>query len=57
MLPAVNTYSGNELVCYNQFSVFVVGAGGFGGKRSSEKAKVSFLYASCFTKKGQYKKM
>uniref|UniRef100_A0A669E892 Hydroxysteroid (17-beta) dehydrogenase 4 n=1 Tax=Oreochromis niloticus TaxID=8128 RepID=A0A669E892_ORENI len=39
MLPAVNTYSGNELVCYNQFSVFVVGAGGFGGKRSSEKAK------------------
>uniref|UniRef100_A0A3Q3BKW8 Hydroxysteroid (17-beta) dehydrogenase 4 n=1 Tax=Haplochromis burtoni TaxID=8153 RepID=A0A3Q3BKW8_HAPBU len=39
VLPAVNTYSGNELVCYNQFSVFVVGAGGFGGKRSSEKAK------------------
>uniref|UniRef100_A0A3B4GMQ5 Peroxisomal multifunctional enzyme type 2 n=1 Tax=Pundamilia nyererei TaxID=303518 RepID=A0A3B4GMQ5_9CICH len=36
---SVNTYSGNELVCYNQFSVFVVGAGGFGGKRSSEKAK------------------
>uniref|UniRef100_A0AAX7TYU0 Peroxisomal multifunctional enzyme type 2 n=1 Tax=Astatotilapia calliptera TaxID=8154 RepID=A0AAX7TYU0_ASTCA len=46
VLPAVNTYSGNELVCYNQFSVFVVGAGGFGGKRSSEKAKVSFLYRS-----------
>uniref|UniRef100_A0AAX7UXW6 Peroxisomal multifunctional enzyme type 2 n=1 Tax=Astatotilapia calliptera TaxID=8154 RepID=A0AAX7UXW6_ASTCA len=43
ILLDVNTYSGNELVCYNQFSVFVVGAGGFGGKRSSEKAKVSFL--------------
>uniref|UniRef100_A0AAX7SYY9 Peroxisomal multifunctional enzyme type 2 n=1 Tax=Astatotilapia calliptera TaxID=8154 RepID=A0AAX7SYY9_ASTCA len=45
-LVYMNTYSGNELVCYNQFSVFVVGAGGFGGKRSSEKAKVSFLYRS-----------
>ncbi|GAA6223105.1 peroxisomal multifunctional enzyme type 2 [Lates japonicus] len=39
ILLDVNTYSGNELVCYNQFSVFVVGAGGFGGKRTSEKAK------------------
>uniref|UniRef100_A0A3B4YVV6 Hydroxysteroid 17-beta dehydrogenase 4 n=1 Tax=Stegastes partitus TaxID=144197 RepID=A0A3B4YVV6_9TELE len=38
----LNTYSGRELVCYNQFSVFVVGAGGFGGKRTSEKAKVRF---------------
>uniref|UniRef100_A0A3P9PHR3 Hydroxysteroid (17-beta) dehydrogenase 4 n=1 Tax=Poecilia reticulata TaxID=8081 RepID=A0A3P9PHR3_POERE len=37
---AVNTYNGDELVCYNQFSVFVVGAGRFGGKRSSDKAKV-----------------
>uniref|UniRef100_A0A7N6BSD2 Peroxisomal multifunctional enzyme type 2 n=1 Tax=Anabas testudineus TaxID=64144 RepID=A0A7N6BSD2_ANATE len=37
----VNTYNGNELVCYNQFSVFVVGAGGFGGRRTSEKAKTS----------------
>uniref|UniRef100_A0A665TJ56 Hydroxysteroid (17-beta) dehydrogenase 4 n=1 Tax=Echeneis naucrates TaxID=173247 RepID=A0A665TJ56_ECHNA len=36
----VNTYSRGELVCFNQFSVFVVGAGGFGGKRTSEKAKV-----------------
>ncbi|XP_008287375.1 peroxisomal multifunctional enzyme type 2 [Stegastes partitus] len=39
ILLDVNTYSGRELVCYNQFSVFVVGAGGFGGKRTSEKAK------------------
>ncbi|KAK2837801.1 hypothetical protein Q5P01_015013 [Channa striata] len=39
ILLDVNTYSGDELVCYNQFSVFVVGAGGFGGKRSSEKTK------------------
>ncbi|XP_061527961.1 peroxisomal multifunctional enzyme type 2 isoform X2 [Phycodurus eques] len=36
---SVNTYSGDELLCFNQFSVFVVGAGGFGGKRTSEKAK------------------
>lgn len=35
----VNTYSGQELVCFNQYSVFVVGAGGFGGKRTSDKAK------------------
>uniref|UniRef100_A0A8C7ZQJ1 Peroxisomal multifunctional enzyme type 2 n=1 Tax=Oryzias sinensis TaxID=183150 RepID=A0A8C7ZQJ1_9TELE len=35
----VNTYSGKELLCYNQFSVFVVGAGGFGVKRNSDKAK------------------
>ncbi|MBN3319569.1 DHB4 enzyme, partial [Atractosteus spatula] len=35
----VHTYNGKELLCYNQFSLFVVGAGGFGGKRTSEKAK------------------
>uniref|UniRef100_A0AAQ6AK25 Hydroxysteroid (17-beta) dehydrogenase 4 n=1 Tax=Amphiprion ocellaris TaxID=80972 RepID=A0AAQ6AK25_AMPOC len=40
ILLDVHTYSGGELVCYNQFSVFVVGAGGFGGKRTSEKASV-----------------
>lgn len=47
---AVNTYSGSELVCYNQFSVFVVGAGRFGGKRSSDKAKVcwSFVLDVCY---------
>ncbi|XP_047237409.1 peroxisomal multifunctional enzyme type 2 [Girardinichthys multiradiatus] len=39
ILLDVNTYNGVELVCYNQFSVFVVGAGRFGGKRSSDKAK------------------
>lgn len=26
-----------EKVCFNQISTFVVGAGGFGGKRSSDK--------------------
>ncbi|XP_060091536.1 peroxisomal multifunctional enzyme type 2 [Heteronotia binoei] len=41
ILLDVYTYSGKELLCYNQFSVFVVGAGGFDGKRSSEKAKVA----------------
>uniref|UniRef100_A0A8C7ZWG9 Peroxisomal multifunctional enzyme type 2 n=1 Tax=Oryzias sinensis TaxID=183150 RepID=A0A8C7ZWG9_9TELE len=39
ILLDVNTYSGKELLCYNQFSVFVVGAGGFGVKRNSDKAK------------------
>ncbi|KAM4809559.1 peroxisomal multifunctional enzyme type 2 [Rhinophrynus dorsalis] len=39
ILLDVHTYHGKDLVCYNQFSVFVVGAGGFGGKRSSSKAK------------------
>ncbi|XP_059360366.1 peroxisomal multifunctional enzyme type 2 isoform X1 [Carassius carassius] len=34
----VHTYSERELVCYNQFSLFIVGAGGFGGKRTSQKA-------------------
>ena len=29
-----------ELLSVNQFSTFIVGAGGFGGKRSSEHAKV-----------------
>ncbi|XP_044053836.1 peroxisomal multifunctional enzyme type 2 [Siniperca chuatsi] len=41
ILLDVNTYSGDELICYNQFSVFVVGAGWFGGRRTSEKAKAS----------------
>ncbi|KAG8130802.1 hypothetical protein E2320_017384 [Naja naja] len=41
LLLDVHTYHGKDLLCYNQFSVFVVGAGGFGGKRSSEKAKVT----------------
>ncbi|NXL52269.1 DHB4 enzyme, partial [Podilymbus podiceps] len=41
LLIDVNTYSGKDLVCYNQFSLFFIGAGGFGGKRTSEKAKVT----------------
>ncbi|XP_075457184.1 peroxisomal multifunctional enzyme type 2 [Ascaphus truei] len=41
ILLDVHTYSGKDLICYNQFSVFVVGAGGFGGKRSSTKAKAT----------------
>ncbi|XP_061116821.1 peroxisomal multifunctional enzyme type 2 [Conger conger] len=35
----VNTYNGEELLCFNQFTVFIVGYGGFGGKRTSDKAK------------------
>ncbi|KAL1268924.1 hypothetical protein QQF64_031213 [Cirrhinus molitorella] len=38
ILLDVHTYSGRELLCYNQFSVFIVGSGGFGGKRTSQKA-------------------
>ncbi|NWH63168.1 DHB4 enzyme, partial [Geococcyx californianus] len=41
LLLDVNTYCGQDLVCYNQFGLFFVGAGGFGGKRTSEKAKVT----------------
>lgn len=41
ILLDVNTYDGDELICYNQFSIFVVGAGGFGGRRTSDKAKPS----------------
>uniref|UniRef100_A0A3Q2LE65 Peroxisomal multifunctional enzyme type 2 n=1 Tax=Equus caballus TaxID=9796 RepID=A0A3Q2LE65_HORSE len=37
----VYSYSGNELLCYNQFSLFLVGSGGFGGKRTSDKMKVA----------------
>ncbi|KAF5905312.1 peroxisomal multifunctional enzyme type 2, partial [Clarias magur] len=38
ILLDVYTYNKQELVCYNQFSLFIVGAGGFGGKRTSDKA-------------------
>uniref|UniRef100_A0AC11E1Q9 Hydroxysteroid 17-beta dehydrogenase 4 n=1 Tax=Ovis aries TaxID=9940 RepID=A0AC11E1Q9_SHEEP len=41
MPRTVYTYSGEELICYNQFSIFVVGSGGFSGKRTSDKAKVA----------------
>ncbi|XP_067885997.1 peroxisomal multifunctional enzyme type 2 isoform X1 [Heterodontus francisci] len=40
ILLDVHTYNERDLVCYNQFSIFVVGAGGFGGKRTSDKVKV-----------------
>ncbi|XP_041042300.1 peroxisomal multifunctional enzyme type 2 [Carcharodon carcharias] len=41
ILLDVHTYNEKDLVCYNQFSIFVVGAGGFGGKRTSDKVKVT----------------
>ncbi|XP_014652039.1 PREDICTED: peroxisomal multifunctional enzyme type 2 [Ceratotherium simum simum] len=41
ILLDVYSYSGKELVCYNQFSLFLVGSGGFGGKRTSDKNKVA----------------
>ncbi|XP_078252425.1 peroxisomal multifunctional enzyme type 2 isoform X1 [Rhinoraja longicauda] len=41
ILLDVHTYNERDLVCFNQFSVFVVGAGGFGGKRMSDKVKVT----------------
>ncbi|KAM5329532.1 peroxisomal multifunctional enzyme type 2 [Glossophaga mutica] len=39
ILVDVRSYSGKELICHNQFSLFVVGSGGFGGKRTSNKVK------------------
>ncbi|XP_036596677.1 peroxisomal multifunctional enzyme type 2 [Trichosurus vulpecula] len=39
ILLDVYSYSGKELICFNQFSVFIVGSGGFGGKKTSNKAK------------------
>ncbi|KAF6124783.1 hydroxysteroid 17-beta dehydrogenase 4 [Phyllostomus discolor] len=39
ILVDVHSYSGKELICYNQFSLFVVGSGGFGGKQTSDKVK------------------
>jgi hypothetical protein len=48
----VYSYSGKELVCYNQFSVFIVGSGGFGGKQTSEKAKVRHGFKKFFLLKG-----
>ncbi|XP_016279236.1 peroxisomal multifunctional enzyme type 2 isoform X2 [Monodelphis domestica] len=41
ILLDVYSYSGKELICFNQFTVFVVGSGGFGGKKTSDKAKVT----------------
>ncbi|XP_012374804.1 peroxisomal multifunctional enzyme type 2 [Dasypus novemcinctus] len=41
ILLDVYSYSGKELICYNQFSVFIVGSGGFGGKRTSDKVKLA----------------
>nr|XP_020006792.1 peroxisomal multifunctional enzyme type 2 [Castor canadensis] len=46
ILLDVYSYSGKELVCYNQFSVFIVGSGGFGGKQTSEKAKPAVVVPS-----------
>lgn len=36
-----------ELLSINQFSTFIVGAGGFGGKRTSQHAKVDTIPQSC----------
>ncbi|XP_043832060.1 LOW QUALITY PROTEIN: peroxisomal multifunctional enzyme type 2 [Dromiciops gliroides] len=41
ILLDVYSYSGKELICFNQFSLFIVGSGGFGGKKTSNKVKVS----------------
>ncbi|KAL4660875.1 peroxisomal multifunctional enzyme type 2 [Arapaima gigas] len=48
ILLDVHTYSGEELLCYNQFTLFIVGMGGFGGKRTSDKAKVAPGHLQCF---------
>uniref|UniRef100_A0A8C6URT7 Hydroxysteroid (17-beta) dehydrogenase 4 n=1 Tax=Neogobius melanostomus TaxID=47308 RepID=A0A8C6URT7_9GOBI len=46
---SMHAYNGDELICYNQYSIFVVGAGGFGGKRSSDKARVKPFYTRSAT--------
>jgi hypothetical protein len=33
-----------EVVAINQFIVFIIGAGGFGGKRQSSALKVSIIF-------------
>ena len=40
MLCNVTSYDcSGEAVCFNQFSIYIGGAGGFGGKKRSENAK------------------
>ena len=40
MLVNATSYDDSgEAVCFNQFSIFIGGAGGFGGKKQSEHAK------------------
>ena len=39
----MHTYDVDKLVTYNQFSLFIVGAGGFGGKKGSDYQKVNRL--------------
>lgn len=40
MLVNITSYdSGGEAVCFNQFSIYIGGAGGFGGKKRSEHSK------------------
>ncbi|XP_072013318.1 peroxisomal multifunctional enzyme type 2-like [Amphiura filiformis] len=43
VLLDVNTYddSDNKQISYNQFSIFIVGAGGFGGRKTSDRLKPS----------------
>ena len=43
--PAETKTERGELVAINQFSVFIIGAGGFGGKRQSSALKVGHLGA------------
>lgn len=38
---AVSKDEAGDVVAINQFNTFIIGAGGFGGKTKSERAKVS----------------
>ena len=50
LLLSVDTRNkAGELLSVNQFSTFIVGAGGFGGKRSSEHAKVYTVHCTLYT--------
>ena len=57
LLAETHTDSG-ELVAVNQFSIFIIGAGGFGGKREAPNLKVCVCvcvkhvaYTSCYSTK------
>ena len=48
MLVNITSYdSSGEAVCFNQFSIYIGGAGGFGGKKHSEHSKPLVTMPPC----------
>ncbi len=48
MLLGVTRSESGEVVAENQFITFIIGAGGFGGKKTSDKLKVSCVCVILF---------